>query len=334
MEADSGYASCLAPRQPRSKPGSQAGHTGLAARRPASIVAGIADKFKSAAGHPGWVQDSSANYVFGRFGTGLEAAHAALARCATSGKPLSVLDAGCGSGGHLVQILKLASEHGVTVFLRGLTAEKNAVAPELTGCLEELPEADMSGDAEDAVDAPLPAVRIYYSVPLEDLAVLHGLDFIRNGELFDLILCSWTLLHLCDPLGTLLQLRSLLHPEGILLSNGLWFHVKPSGSEVEEGSMEAMQQLLARLPPSLQHDFQGEDVRWVPVDPEDQWSDGEFQGGFKVSICWLGGSAPAQEVVSDAATVASFVRTGDAVLDKLWHLESGPQYQVAAYELS
>ena len=36
----------------------------------------------------------------------------------------------------------------------------------------------------------------------------------RRGRRFDVMFCSWTLFHLADPLGTLMQLRQLLAPEG------------------------------------------------------------------------------------------------------------------------
>ena len=89
---------------------------------------------------------------------------------------------------------------------------------------------------------------------LEDLAILDGADFIHEGCYFDLILCSWTLFHLCDPLGTLLQLRGLLEPDGVLLANGVWFHVEtPAGGPagLETGSAGAMKQLLDRFFPML-----------------------------------------------------------------------------------
>ena len=41
-------------------------------------------------------------------------------------------------------------------------------------------------------------------------------------ERFDLIVCSWTLRHCADPLGTLEQYANLLRVGGVLLANQLW----------------------------------------------------------------------------------------------------------------
>ena len=54
--------------------------------------------------------------------------------------------------------------------------------------------------------------------PLEDVARCGATAF-GAARRFDLIVCSWTLIHLADPLGTLEALGALLAPGGVLLAN-------------------------------------------------------------------------------------------------------------------
>ncbi|CAE7211479.1 unnamed protein product, partial [Symbiodinium sp. CCMP2592] len=145
--------------------------------------------FRSASKHTGWVQDSAANYVFGRFGTGLQAAESAL-RSLPPHRRLRVLDAGCGSGGQLLEIYALAQRQGVPVYLRGVTAETNPVPDQLRDKVVNLlapPEKVVEEPlADDLVD-----MKLFQGFPLENLKEVDAADFIREGIEFDLILCSW-----------------------------------------------------------------------------------------------------------------------------------------------
>lgn len=267
----------------------------LAARRPAAVLEGVAHKFKSASGHSGWVQDSAANYDFGRFGSGLEAARAALARRMAAGGALRVLDAGCGSGGQLMDLASLVEVAGGAAYLRGVTAEVNAVPPRLAGRVVRLAASGASGPAAGATCAGSAGVRstiteaaggeamqeeaegsvvdmrIYQDFPLEGLATTAA-DFVQQGMVFDLILCSWTLFHLCDPLGTVLQLRALLDPDGAILANGAYFYVEDT--PYEAGSIAAMEHFFGMLSPEVEFETIGSPMLWITEDPDDEWAAG------------------------------------------------------------
>jgi len=305
-----------------------------------ALVADAADaKFQDAIVHIGWVQDGSANYNFGRFGTGLDAARAAFVRAAASGRPVRILDAGCGSAGLLWHLCGIAGELGASAYLRGVTAGKE-VHPSLEGVTCPLKDQSAESTATSKKnDGPCASVdvRVYHRFPLERCLTATAADFICERCKFDLILCSWTCLHLCDVLGTLVQLRSLLAEDGVLLANEVYLHVASVPGGVEPGSVAAMEALLVRLAPGLEYDLQGGPVCWVPEDETESsdWAPGEFQGGHSVSILWRATAAAA--ACSSAAThreqespVARL--TGD-VVDKAWQLASGAQYCIASYEL-
>merc|ERR1712054_189692 len=94
------------------------------------------------------------------------------------------------------------------------------------------------GEVEGDENAPL---KIYQEFPLEDLKVCHEADFVGGRVLFDLIVGSWTMLHLADPLGTLVQLYSMLAPAGILLVNFCYAHIG-------DGEKERLKDLVRMLP--------------------------------------------------------------------------------------
>lgn len=308
--------------------------------RPDAVLQAIAEKFESAAGHLGWVQDSPANYDFGRSGSGLDVARHAMACAVQSGRTLRILDAGCGSAGLLAILQEEAENDGVRLYLRGVTAERSETPRRLKPYVVLLPAAaadDRSGGAQvvgasaDLAEGEGGAdIRIYQRFPLEHLATATAADFVEEGRPFDLILCSWTLFHLCDPLGALLQMRALLDRQGTLLVNGVYFHFE--GASCEGGGVDAMKLFLAQLGPEVECDIQGEPVRWIPDDPSDksEWAAGDFRGGFQISLRWNGDGRPSEDVCAEVAGL--FQYTG-RVVDKVWHLASGSQYSVAAYSL-
>eukprot|EP00927_Polykrikos_kofoidii_P043283 TRINITY_DN37339_c0_g1_i1.p1 TRINITY_DN37339_c0_g1~~TRINITY_DN37339_c0_g1_i1.p1 ORF type:complete len:309 (-),score=58.23 TRINITY_DN37339_c0_g1_i1:209-1135(-) len=298
--------------------------------RPAAVNEAIHEKFCGASTHRGWVQDSPANYDFGSYGVGVDVARVIFKRRLSEGHQARVLDVGCASGGFLSALCDLTSELGATAYLRGVTAgnETNERLKNVTHRVVETGKdvqllhavcRDCTDDTpreNDNVD-----VRLYQQCLVEKLLVAE-VDFIREGQTFDLIVCSWTLLHLCDPLGTLLQLRQLLADGGILLANEFFFHVEGHG--VESGSREAMDVALTRFLPSLEYEVVGEPLRWVPKDPEDdsQWADGDYQGGYRSNLRWV-----AMTAEQPGATVTY---TGE-VVDRVWQLVSGAQRMLAAY---
>jgi hypothetical protein len=50
---------------------------------------------------------------------------------------------------------------------------------------------------------------------------------------FDLIVSSWTLRHLVDPLGTIWRLYNLLNPNGLLLAEGFYLYLEGDGPVVK-----------------------------------------------------------------------------------------------------
>jgi len=314
-------------------------HRGFVARRPQAVRDDIQFKFKHATSVSRWVQDSAANYVFGEFGSGLEIVRKEAIRLAAEGKTLSVLDAGCGSGGQLAEIAELMSKLSLPVYLRGVTAERSEVVPSLQAFAFELPLpsdtvtcSDNGGQIDFAKQCISTTIgtsinaRIYQGFPLEDIAVTGAADFIRERKQFDVILCSWTLFHLCDPLGTLLQLRCILDPDGILVANGAYFHFEGDG--LEAGTVAAIKQFSSAMPSSLCCEIIGQDVKWVSEDPSDEWSPGEFHGGHTINLCWKGGGCKACEVDEAMCNLVDY--TGKT-LDRVWQLESGQQYAIASY---
>eukprot|EP00933_Yihiella_yeosuensis_P046914 TRINITY_DN42535_c0_g1_i1.p1 TRINITY_DN42535_c0_g1~~TRINITY_DN42535_c0_g1_i1.p1 ORF type:complete len:307 (-),score=59.33 TRINITY_DN42535_c0_g1_i1:16-936(-) len=301
----------------------------LVSRRPPVVESGVAEKFKDASNHTGWVQDSADNYKFGQFGTGIEAVEGAIARLHPA-KRLRVLDAGCGSAGLLLQIAKMVEERGISAYLRGVTAERNEIQSELQGKVTSM-HKDGSTQMSRVMsnDEQLVDLHVYQGFPLESLLEVMHADFVKENQLFDLILCSWTLFHLCDPLSTLLQLKAVLDPGGVMLANGAYFHVDCDGFEA--GSVDAMKTFFKRISPDLKLCITGEPVRYVAEDPEDEWGSGEYMGGYQISLQWGGADSAPLMAANEAAEKCEFE---DKLMDKVWHLASGPQYSVAAYRIA
>lgn len=178
-----------------------------------------------------WERDAAANYGFGRFGSGRDAVTAACAHAQDEGRQqVSICDIGCGSGGFLsIVASQAATEAGLVLTARGLTGGRESCAVEhATPCNV----AECDGDWRDQSSA----VRCTGSVdekrahdilllqrfPIEDVLSCGAADFVQQGQTFDLIVCSWTLRHCADPLGTLEQLANLLRVGGVILANQLW----------------------------------------------------------------------------------------------------------------
>lgn len=162
----------------------------------------------------------------------------------------------------------------------------------------------------------------------QDLVSCEAADFVRDGRRFDVIFCSWTLFHLADPLGTLMQLRQVLAPEGVLLVNGAYIHFEHPKHDLEDqNTMDLFGLFCQQLAEhGLQCSVDGGPVQWIATSEDD----GEYQGGYDISLRWQGNGESWREVEE---AVMKICRFSGKVLDKVWYLTSGPQYQVASYHL-
>ena len=125
-------------------------------------------------------------------------------------------------------------------------------------------------------------LRIYQGFPLEDLTSADAADFVREAISFDLILCSWTLFHLCDPLGSLLQLRRFLDKDGVMLVNGAYLYFQSPSAPEKDGSVELLEDFCEKLSEyGLESSVRGRPIRWVQKDEMDA---GDYEGGYLVSF--------------------------------------------------
>lgn len=179
--------------------------------RPPAVQDAVLSKWRDACQI--WEMDSAANYTFGPFGTGQEQVETLAER-----NPCPrVLDVGSGSGGFLLQATELCIQHEKRLFGRGLSGGK------------EVASSIPVWDCEDWISTM--ALEQHQDEPLE---LLHRFPIERIHEVvhsskFDLIVCSWTMRHLCDPLGTLEALSQLLAPDGVLVANQIYAPVIRSG---------------------------------------------------------------------------------------------------------
>ena len=116
---------------------------------------------------------------------------------------VKILDVGCADASLFEGVVQVMKKIGVSeeqIYLRGVTASME----EGGSCVrwQDEEESDNTG-----------AIKVYGDFELEKISELRP-DFIREGVKFDLIVASWTMLHLVDSLGTLVQLWDLLDPNG------------------------------------------------------------------------------------------------------------------------
>lgn len=189
-------------------------------QRPDTIQEAVRFKFNDARRQSRWEMDSAANYDFsGVRGTAVVKGVIAQKKRAKA-KGFSMLDVGAGKGDFLYGVEELARARGVEdLYLRGVTAgyERNAnTSEDRTACCCY---------GEDGPGESGRTVKVYHQFPLEDIAACHESDFIAEGRKFDVIIASWTMLHLADPLGTLVQLYPLLVQGGVILGNFCYAHI-------------------------------------------------------------------------------------------------------------
>merc|ERR1719164_101421 len=175
--------------------------------RPDGVLEAIRDKF-AAARPGGWLQDSADNYEFLSFGSGVAAVEA-LAKRARPGDVVAILDAGAGSGGFMAQARDVCARHAIPARIVGTTADSREAQVGRSRRWDEPRDGGGGGGVE---------LDHVCGFPLEDVARCGATAF-GAARRFDLIVCSWTLIHLADPLGTLEALGALLAPGGVLLAN-------------------------------------------------------------------------------------------------------------------
>merc|ERR1719152_762364 len=191
----------------------------LCESRPAPVLEAIRDKF-AAARPGGWLQDSADNYEFLSFGSGVAAVEALARRARPAGEVVNILDAGAGSGGFMARARDVCARHGIPARIVGTTADSRKAQ---VGHSRRWDEPLPGGGGGDRGGVELDHVCGF---PLEDVARCGATAFGARRR-FDLIVCSWTLIHLADPLGTLEALCALLAPGGVLLANEACADVGP-----------------------------------------------------------------------------------------------------------
>eukprot|EP00729_Bicosta_minor_P015081 gene15081-26335_t len=241
--------------------------------RSQSIDAAVREKFHEAC-QP-WVMDAAENYSFGAFGTGAAAAILLAKQAAAAGRAsFNVLDAGAGSGDFLLDAAGAAGAAGIRFYGRGVTAGKDT-APSEVQTSQAQPEATGNDGTHAANTAATPTddAALLVVFPLEELHKCGPqVDFVRDNVKFDLIVCSWTLRHLCDPLGTLELLSEMLFPDGgVLLGNQLFAPIAPlndmssfeaavaTGNEHSGGDDDGNG---GKGWFKVEHDITGEQMRW------------------------------------------------------------------------
>merc|ERR1719263_798940 len=186
--------------------------------RPDGVLEAIRDKF-AAARPGGWLQDSADNYEFLSFGSGVAAVEA-LAKRARPGEVVAILDAGAGSGGFMARARDVCARHAIPARIVGTTADSRKAQVGRSRRWDEPLPGDGGGDRGGV------ELDHVCGFPLEDVARCGATAFGARRR-FDLIVCSWTLIHLADPLGTLEALCALLAPGGVLLANEACADVGP-----------------------------------------------------------------------------------------------------------
>ena len=212
----------------------------LAERRPVAVAAAVEMHQKDAAAFGPrshglsplvWERDAASNYLFGGFGDGSQAMSATMRRVRDAGRStVSILDVGCGAGTWLLAAVA-SCPADMRISACGLTGGREAHDLEaMATCAVSVSEHEdwtLLSDADrDTGDDVLPAnVRILHRFPIESVLSCGSFAGVNNGSpppKFDLIVCSWTLRHCADPLGTIEQLCNLLCLGGILLANQIW----------------------------------------------------------------------------------------------------------------
>lgn len=216
------------------------------------MLKAIATKYEDAFAHSGWVLNGqSANYQFGSAGDGDRIYMSAAKR-----GPIRVLDFGCGRGDFLCNLA--TSSHfkgsanksepllfGVTGGWRSEVHPKASVsssaALHASGTIQDCPKVveiskrleeqnihvyPLEESAKLSVYPPL----IEIGFPMEYVSHLTHFHNFSCVKRIDLVLSSWTFLHLADPLGTLKDLYDhILADGGIIVANNFYADISDTG---------------------------------------------------------------------------------------------------------
>lgn len=229
-------------------------------------------KFEDALSHMGWVKNGqSHNYCFGSM-RGIELA------VAKHRSQMTVLDFGCGRGDFLVQLASVLDEGSILLGVTG--GWKSEIHPDV------LVSADAFVDAVPYLPPSEKYTKLIQSVrneivtsaaslhpkskeaavvelcfPLDVSSLLQriGTHALRNTV--NLVLSSWTFLHLSDPLGTMVELyNNVLADDGLLVINHFY-------ADIADGGELCVRQLLAIL--SAQGYFVGIEEEKISDEDED-----------------------------------------------------------------
>lgn len=134
---------------------------------------------------------------------------------------MKVLDVGCGAGAFLHECASDVSKTSKKFFFRGITGS-DEVSEEVRREVGDVDPAALERAITNRLENRTDRIdlKIYEHVCIEDLEHSSSvLDFVESATRFDLIFCSWTALHLCDPFGLLVQLYDMLDVNGIVVVN-------------------------------------------------------------------------------------------------------------------
>eukprot|EP00854_Cymbomonas_tetramitiformis_P021638 gene21637-26026_t len=216
------------------------------------LLKAIATKYEDAFAHSGWVLNGqSANYQFGSAGDG----DRIYVSAATRG-PIRVLDFGCGRGDFLCNLAESAHFQGAPdtsePCLFGVTggwrsevhpkasvstsAALNASAtihdsPKVVEIIKRLEEQNIHvHPPEEAAKLSIFSPLIEIGFPMEYMSHLTHFRNYSCVKRIDLVLSSWTFLHLADPLGTLKDLYDhFLADGGMIVANHFYADISDTG---------------------------------------------------------------------------------------------------------
>mmetsp|Transcript_42849 Transcript_42849/g.82013 ORF Transcript_42849/g.82013 Transcript_42849/m.82013 type:complete len:896 (+) Transcript_42849:82-2769(+) len=143
---------------------------------------------------------------------------------------MNVLDVGCGAGAFLHECASDVSVTSKKFLFRGITGS-DEVSTKVRRKLGDVDPAALERAITDWLEKRTDCIdlKIYEHVSIEDIEHSSNvLDFVESATRFDLIFCSWTALHVCDPFGLLVQLYDMLDVDGIVVTN-MFFAVTPLG---------------------------------------------------------------------------------------------------------
>ena len=129
---------------------------------------------------------------------------------------------------------------------------------------------------------------LLHRFPIEEIHQCHRHLQLAGRAAFDLIVCSWTMRHVCDPLGTLEALSELLAPGGTLLANQLYAPVlsaNSAGGTATSTDSQSRSASVQRLRKTLESGNSLDFAVDVSVQGEEpRYGEQELKGGFDICV--------------------------------------------------